>query len=94
MEVTLNGRKDLKLPLLIGCSQLCLSLNQIAGLFDHQYMSKKSTKTINCFYGDNHQKSKDLRGPVLVGCFQLCLPSNQTERYFDQEYLWNELINN
>ena len=94
LEVTLNGRKDLKPPLLIGCSHLCLSWNQIAGIFDHQYMNKKSNKTINYLYGDNHQKSKDLRGAVLVGRCQLCLPSNQTERYFDQEYLWNELINN
>ena len=35
VEITVNEMKDLKLPLLVGCGQLCLSSNQIAGFFHH-----------------------------------------------------------
>ena len=58
LEVTLNGRKDLRLPLLVGCGQWCLSSNQIEGIFDHQYMCKKYINTIDFLHGDNHQQKK------------------------------------
>ena len=37
------SRQHLRLLPLRGCGQLCLFSNQIAGLFDHQYLSKESS---------------------------------------------------
>ena len=59
LVVTLNGRKHLRLvTLLVGCGQLCLSFSQIEGLFDHQYICKKSITTTDILHGDNHQKKE------------------------------------
>ena len=40
-----KGKYYLRLPLLVWYSQLCFSSNQIAGLFDHQYICKESIDT-------------------------------------------------
>ena len=47
----INGRKDLRLPLLIGC----LSSNQIAGFFDYQYLCKESVDTSDFLDGTSYQ---------------------------------------
>ena len=39
MEVIIKGRKILRLPLLVGCTQMCLLSNQSAGFFKNQLIS-------------------------------------------------------
>ena len=39
-QLVIKKRQHLRLPLLVRCDQLCLSSNQIAGVFDHQYLWK------------------------------------------------------
>ena len=51
----LSGRKDLRLQLLVGCGEFCISFSQIAGFLDHQYVYKESVNTIYFLHGDNHQ---------------------------------------
>ena len=41
MEIIVKGR----LPLLVGCGQVCLGANQIPGSFDHQDLWKEITDT-------------------------------------------------
>ena len=47
MEIVTKGRHHLRLPLLVGCGQLCLWSSQIPGFFDHQYLWKESIETFN-----------------------------------------------
>ena len=89
LEVTLNGRKYLRLvTLLVGCGQLCLSVSQIEGLFDHQYICKKSITTTDFLHGDNHQQKEGSE----FGFCQLYLQCNQIGGFFDHQYLSEEWI--
>ena len=45
----------LRLPLLVGCSQLFLSSNQIAEFFDQRYHLKEPISVLDFLHGDNHQ---------------------------------------
>ena len=52
----MEGR--MRLPLLFGFGQLCLSFKQVAEFFDHQYICMESIDTIFFLLGDNHQRKK------------------------------------
>ena len=52
MEIIIKGSLRLGLPLLVGCGQLHLLFNQIAG-FDEQYPWKKSSDILDFLRGDN-----------------------------------------
>lgn len=52
MKMIINGRKDLRLPLLVGW---CLSSSQIAGFFDYQYLCKESVDTSDFWDGTSYQ---------------------------------------
>ena len=56
--ITINGRKDPRPPLLVGCGQLYLSPNRIVGFFDRQYLGKESINTLDFLLGDNDQQKK------------------------------------
>ena len=87
----MEGR--MRLPLLFGFGELCLSFKQVAEFFDHQYSCMESIDTIFFFYLEIAIKGrKDLRLPVLVGCCQLCLLFNRIPGFFGHQYLWRESI--
>ena len=92
MEITIKRRKDLRLPLLVGCDQLCLSSSQIVEFFDHQCTWKKSIDTLFFYMEIAITRRKDLRQPLLVVCGQLCVLSNHTAGFFDHQYLWKASI--
>ena len=49
MEMIIKGGQDVRLPVLVGGGQMCLSYNQIAGFFDeHEYLWKESSDL--CFF--------------------------------------------
>ena len=50
-----KGRQNLKLPLLDGCSLMCLSSLQIAGFFYDHYLWNESIYTLDFLHEDNHQ---------------------------------------
>ena len=60
-------RKDLGLELLVGCGQLCLSSNQIAGFCDHQYLLEEPIDTLDFLHGANHQGKIGFETTSLVG---------------------------
>ena len=66
MEIIIKGSLRLGLPLLVGCGQLHLLFNQIAG-FDEQYPWKKSSDILDFLRGDNQWKCAS-ESTFLVGC--------------------------
>ena len=46
-----KSRQDLRLPLLVWCGQLCLSLNQIPGFLGHQYLRRELIDILVFLYG-------------------------------------------
>ena len=67
-----------------GCSQLCLSSNQIAGFFDHQYLCKESIGIIDFLQVDNYQGTVALQNTTL---------SIQMVGFSEHQYPWKESIN-
>ena len=55
MKIAIKCRWHLELPLLVGYDQLCLLSNQIAGVFDHQYLWKESIAILVFLHGVIHQ---------------------------------------
>ena len=79
MESIIKPREHLGLLVLVTCCQICLSCNQIALFFDHQYLGRDS---INIY----------LRLPLLVGCGQLSFSLEWIAGFFDHQFLWKESI--
>ena len=57
MEIVIKGRYHMRLTLLVGCSKVSLSFNQIAGFFDHQNIWKDSVYVLDILLKDSHQVS-------------------------------------
>ena len=55
MEIIINRKWYLRLPLMVGCGQVCLLSNQIARFFDQQYLCKESIHILDFLNGDIHQ---------------------------------------
>ena len=55
MDLVINIMQHLTQPLLVGFGKVCLLFNQIAGFFDHQYLSKESICILDFLHGFNHQ---------------------------------------
>ena len=55
MEIVIKGKQPLRVPLLVWCGQVYLSLNQIPGFFDHQYLWKEFIDLLNFLHGSNHR---------------------------------------
>ena len=49
MKITINRRKDLRLPVLVACGQLWLSPNYIAGFSKHGCLWEESVDTLRVF---------------------------------------------
>ena len=77
------GHQEKALPLLVGCSQLCLSSNQIIRFFDQQYLLI-TTWYLWFLHLDNDQGKEASK---TVGCVQACLWFNQIPGFFDHQYL-------
>ena len=69
-EVVINGSQQLRLPLLVGCGQVCVS-SQIAGFFDYKYLRKESIDILEFLRGDNHQGKEAPETTILAGYGQL-----------------------
>ena len=74
----------MRLALLVGCGQLCLSFSQVVGFYDHHDHWKKSGDLSVFLHGDSHQRKLLPKTNFLFGCGLLCLLSNQIEGFFDQ----------
>ena len=77
-------------PFLVGCGQLCLFSNQIAGFFDYQYLWKKFSYLLDLLHGDSHQAKLASGTTSFDLVYQLFLLSNQIAGFFDHQYLWKE----
>ena len=55
MEIIINRKWYLRLPLMVGCGQVCLLSDQIARFFDQQYLCKESIHILDFLNGDIHQ---------------------------------------
>ena len=90
-DITINGRKDLRLILLVGYGQLWLLSNQIAGFFDRQYLRKISINALDFFHGEKHQQKKGSE-VTTFSVIVSCASPNQVAGFFDHQYLWKESI--
>ena len=93
MEIGTKKTWHMRLPLLLGFSQLCNLLSQITGFFDHQYICRESIDILNYLHGAIHQGRQHLGLSLLFGYGQLCLLSSQTAGFFDHRYLGKKSIN-
>ena len=93
MEITIKGRKDLRLPVLVGCCQLCLLSSQIAGFFDHQYLWKESMNTKDFFLGGNQQWKEGWGYHFCLGLANCVYHSNRLQNSLIINIsAWNQLI--
>ena len=90
-EITIKGRQDLRLPLLVEFGQLCVSSKQGSLVFKIWVKSQFISQFF--LHRDKYQGMQHLRLSLLVGCGRLCLSSNQITGFFDHEFVWKELIN-
>ena len=56
MGMMIKEKDQLRLPLLVLCVQLHLLPSQTAGIFDHQYLQKKSISILDFLHRDNPQR--------------------------------------
>ena len=68
----MNHRENLRLSLLVGCGQVCLTSNQITLFFEQQYYWTEPINIFDFLHGDNH-----LSLQLLFGCGQMCLCSKR-----------------
>ena len=93
MEITIKGRKDLRLPVLVGCCQLCLLSSQIAGFFDHQYLWKESMNTKDFLLGGNQQLKEGWGYHFCLGLANCVYHSNRLQNSLIINIsAWNQLI--
>ena len=90
IAVILEERYYLRLPLSIGCGQLCLLSNQTAKFFDHQYLGKESSDASIFVWSKVEGSICDYW--LLVGCHQLLLSSNPIAEFFNPQNLRKESI--
>ena len=80
MEIFIKQSQHLGLPLLVGCFQLFLSSNHIAGSFDYQYLGKSEVISQFLLHLQTIIKGGEhLRLPLLLGCCLVCLQANQDQ---------------
>ena len=77
---------------MVGCDQLSLSPNEIAGFFNHQFFWKKLIDVLVFLRGVIHQR-KLVPETATFGWVWAGLLSNQIAGFFDQKYHWKEPIN-
>ena len=54
-EGSIKGKQHLRLLLLVDCGLICLTSNQIAEFFDHQYLWKESIGILEFLHRDDHK---------------------------------------
>lgn len=69
----MNGRQDLRLLLLVGCVEVCLSSNQIEGFFDQQYFWEESIDVVDFLCGDIYYRKVAFEATIFV-CARLGKP--------------------
>ena len=92
LEIIIKGRQDLRLLLLVGCGQLCLSSSQITGFFDHCYILKQSSYIIVFYMELVIKQRQNSRLLLLIRYVQVSLLSNQIAGFFGHHYLQKESI--
>ena len=65
------------ISVLVGCGQFCFSSNQVAGVFDYQYLWKESIDILDFVLEDNHQ-GKEAFGTTTFGWMWPVVPHIQS----------------